>query len=307
MYLSHPSLYEMDYDPEGFQWINCSYDQESLAIFIRRSKKPEETLLFVCNFDNMPHEKFRLGVPFAGKYKEILNSDAEEFGGTGMTNPRAKTSKAIEWDEQENSIEIRVAPMSCCVFSCVPAPEEKAVKGKKGAKAASGTKTGAKEPVHSATETSKSEAAEPEKAGQKGSRLDTVKKTARKLAAKKDELGRRAASKVEDVQKAAAEKVETVQKAAAEKVETVQKAAAGRVEKLTTRKTEPHKLATKKEEPHMLATKKEEPHKLETKKEEPHKLETKKGETHKIETKKEEPRKIATAKTEPKKIAEKKE
>ena len=53
--------------------------------------------------------------PLRGKYKEILNSDAEEFGGTGMTNPRVKTSKAMEWDELENSIEIRVAPMSCCV------------------------------------------------------------------------------------------------------------------------------------------------------------------------------------------------
>ena len=62
-----------------------------MIMFLRRGK--EETLLCVCNFDNMDHEKFRLGVPFAGKYKEIFNSDAKEFGGEGRTNSRVKASK----------------------------------------------------------------------------------------------------------------------------------------------------------------------------------------------------------------------
>ena len=60
-------------------------------IFVRRTEKPEETLLFVCNFVPVAHEKFQLGVPFAGKYKEILNSDDVRFGGSGMVNPRVKT------------------------------------------------------------------------------------------------------------------------------------------------------------------------------------------------------------------------
>ena len=83
----------------------------------------KKTLLCVCNFDNVDHEKFRLGVPFAGKYKEIFNSDAKEFGGEGRTNSRVKASKKIEWDERENSIEIHIPPMSFMVFSCTP--EEK--------------------------------------------------------------------------------------------------------------------------------------------------------------------------------------
>ena len=68
----------------------------------------------------MEHEKFRLGVPFAGKYKEILNSDAKQFGGSGMVNPRVKMSKKEEWDTRKNSIAINLAPMSVAVFSCTP-------------------------------------------------------------------------------------------------------------------------------------------------------------------------------------------
>lgn len=109
-YLEHPALYELDYDPEGFEWINCSYQKESMVMFLRKTKKREETLLFVCNFDNVEHEKFRLGVPFAGKYKEIFNSDASEFGGDGRVNGRVKTAKKLEWDERDYSIELTIPP-----------------------------------------------------------------------------------------------------------------------------------------------------------------------------------------------------
>lgn len=150
LYLEHPALYEGDYDPGGFEWINCSCREESMVMFLRKGQKPEgrktdgkkaggkgpakngseETLLFVCNFDNMEHEKFRVGVPFEGKYKEILNSDALEYGGLGRVNSRVKTSKNLEWDEREDSIEIHIPPMSVMVFTCTP--EQKALPGKKG-------------------------------------------------------------------------------------------------------------------------------------------------------------------------------
>lgn len=130
LYRTQPALYKMDYEPEGFEWINCTYNDENIVIFERKTDKPEETLLFVCNFVPVEHEKFRLGVPFAGKYKEILNSDAKQFGGSGMVNPRVKMSKKEEWDARENSIVINLAPMSVAVFSCTPY-EEEPVTGKK--------------------------------------------------------------------------------------------------------------------------------------------------------------------------------
>ena len=133
LYRTQPALYKMDYEPEGFEWINCTYNDENIVIFERKTDKPEETLLFVCNFVPVEHEKFRLGVPFAGKYKEILNSDAKQFGGSGMVNPRVKMSKKEEWDARENSIVINLAPMSVAVFSCTPYEEEPVTAKKKPA------------------------------------------------------------------------------------------------------------------------------------------------------------------------------
>ena len=121
LYQTHPALYQMDFDPEGFQWINCMMDKDNMVTFIRKTKNPEETLLFVCNFAPVVHEKFRVGVPFYGKYKEILNSDDAAYGGSGVGNPRVKTARQEEWDGQENSIIIDVPPMSTIVFSCTPA------------------------------------------------------------------------------------------------------------------------------------------------------------------------------------------
>ena len=143
LYRTQPALYKMDYEPEGFEWINCTYNDENIVIFERKTDKSEETLLFVCNFVPVEHEKFRLGVPFAGKYKEILNSDAKQFGGSGMVNPRVKMSKKEEWDARENSIVINLAPMSVAVFSCTPY-EEEPVTGKK--KPAERKKRPAKQP-----------------------------------------------------------------------------------------------------------------------------------------------------------------
>lgn len=120
IYVNYPALYRMDSEPEGFEWLKCADSEESIVAFLRRTGKKEESLLFVCNFDTVFHKKFRLGVPFEGKYKEILNSDAEEFGGGGRTNLRARSSKKRETDEKPDSIDIVVAPLSVMAFSCTP-------------------------------------------------------------------------------------------------------------------------------------------------------------------------------------------
>jgi len=130
LYLSQPALSKKDFDPDGFQWINCSLGQENMVIFQRKTGKPEETLLFVSNFAPVEHKGYRIGVPFYGKYKEILNSDAVIYGGSGVGNPRAKTARQEPCDEHENSLLIDIPPMSTIIFSCTPlkAPAKKAVK-----------------------------------------------------------------------------------------------------------------------------------------------------------------------------------
>lgn len=133
-YRSQPALYEDDFRPEGFEWINCTSGADNMIVFLRKTAKPEETLLFVCNFAPAEHKKYPVGVPFCGKYKEIFNSDAVEFGGGGAGNPRAKTSKQVEWDEREYSLVIDVPAMAVLAFSCTPleAPAKK-VTAKKAA------------------------------------------------------------------------------------------------------------------------------------------------------------------------------
>lgn len=126
LYQTYPALYQLDTHPDGFEWINCTSGQDNMVVFLRKTEKLEETLLVVCNFAPVVHEKFQMGVPFHGKYKEIFNSDDENFGGWGVTNPRVKTSKKEEWDERAESIVIKVAPLGVQIFSCTPVEEKKA-------------------------------------------------------------------------------------------------------------------------------------------------------------------------------------
>ncbi len=118
-YRSHPALYALDDQPEGFEWIDCLSSQENILVFLRRAASPEETLLVVCNFAPVAHEKRRIGVPFHGKYKEIFNSDAAEYGGSGRVNPRAAVSRPIECDGREESVSIRLAPLGVQIFNCI--------------------------------------------------------------------------------------------------------------------------------------------------------------------------------------------
>ena len=152
MYTSHPALWEQDYDAAGFEWINCSYTEESMIIFLRKTEKEEDTLLVICNFDNIDHPDFKVGVPFAGTYKEILNSNDTEFGGDGTGNPRALRAKLADCDDRAHSIRIHIPPMSTLVFSCKP---EKKAPGPKKPKAA--------DSIRAEKPKAKAAAAEPEK------------------------------------------------------------------------------------------------------------------------------------------------
>ncbi len=192
LYRMHPALYQKDFHPDGFEWINCSRSEDNIVSFLRKTGKPEETLLFVCNFAPVEHEKFQVGVPFYGKYKEILNSDAEIFGGSGKGNPRAKTSKQEEWDDRENSLVIDLPPMCTLVFSCTPVkPPKKAVKkaeaagkdaaGEKKAEAAK-RKAAAEKKEKAAVAKKSGEGSSTRKKGQESAEGTKAKKTEEKKA-----------------------------------------------------------------------------------------------------------------------------
>lgn len=120
----YKALYETDYT-DGFEWMNCDDNEKSIVTFVRKSPNGKNSLLFVCNFTPVVWDKgYRVGVPNAGKYKEILNSDSEEFGGSGeYMNGDVRATKQ-EWDGKDYSIPVIVPPMSCVIFEYTHKIEE---------------------------------------------------------------------------------------------------------------------------------------------------------------------------------------
>ena len=126
LYLSSPALYAKDTSWEGFEWINCITPNACMLSYLRKSGKLEETLVVVANFANVK-QKFRVGVPYEGKYKEILNTDARIYGGGGAVNKDVCDTTEMEWDGKPYAIDIVSAPLSVSIFSYTPyTAEEKA-------------------------------------------------------------------------------------------------------------------------------------------------------------------------------------
>lgn len=126
-YKSQPALYELDNRVEGFEWINNISANETIIVFLRKDESGNN-LLVVCNFADVARNNYKIGVPFEGMYKEIFSTDDEEFGGFGIVNSRIKASKKSECDAREDSIRIKIAPLSVSVFKCIPTDEYEASK-----------------------------------------------------------------------------------------------------------------------------------------------------------------------------------
>ena len=311
LYREHPALYEMDYDPDGFEWINCSYQNESMIIFLRKSRKSEETLLFICNFDNMEHEKFRVGVPFHGKYKEIFNTDAKDFGGEGRVNGRVKTSRKLEWDEKDDSIEVYIPPMSVSIYTCTQAAETVKPDGKKsGAKKTADKKpaagkTAVRKTVSGKTD-GKAETAAPETAAaaQESGGAAAVKGGQRQMTAPKEEQMQIHTSKKKPEQKRIATSKEEQKQIGTSKEEQKQIATSKEEQKqIATSRKKQEQIGTSKEEQKQIGTSRKKQEQIATSKEEQKQIGTSRKKQEQIATSKEEQKQIGTSKEEQKQIA----
>lgn len=119
-YQSHPALYEMDESVDGFEWINNISANENTLVFLRKTKKEKETLLVICNFSGESREKYKVGVPYPGKYKEIFNSDDKKYGGSHFINEKTINSDIDECDGREESIYVNSPAFGVTVFSYTP-------------------------------------------------------------------------------------------------------------------------------------------------------------------------------------------
>ena len=116
IYNRYKACYELDQDPEGFEWMDPDDNTRSIYSFVRKTMDGRDSILYVCNFTPVDRDGFVVGVPCPGKYTEILNSDAEEFGGKGRVNAKPVKAENEPWNGREQSITMHLPPLSVVVF-----------------------------------------------------------------------------------------------------------------------------------------------------------------------------------------------
>jgi len=116
LYQSEPALYQVDFDWEGFQWIDLHDSDNSTLTYIRYDHDQTECIVCACNFTPVPREQYRMGVPRGGLYREILNSDSEIYGGSNMGNGGSVQADPIPWHNQPFSLLVTLPPLSVVFF-----------------------------------------------------------------------------------------------------------------------------------------------------------------------------------------------
>jgi len=116
LYKNYPAFYEIDFKYDGFEWIDFSDADNSVISFMRKSKISKDILLFTFNFTPVYRENYVFGVPFEGYYKEILNSDAGIYGGSGKGNLGGVQSGKERRFHWENSIKVSLPPLGANVY-----------------------------------------------------------------------------------------------------------------------------------------------------------------------------------------------
>ena len=116
LYKDEPALYQVDFSHQGFEWIDFSDVEKSMISFVRRAENPKDYLVIVCNFTPVPRENYSIGVPELCYYREILNSDAAQFGGGNMGNGGGVQAQSKPWHRMPHHIAITVPPLAVLVF-----------------------------------------------------------------------------------------------------------------------------------------------------------------------------------------------
>ena len=115
LYRDTPALYRRDCDPSGFRWI-ANDPERSTICFARFGDEGDKPVVVICNFTPVERQDVRVGVPVAGGWHEVMNSDAEQYGGGHRVNSGEMHSQPVEWDGLPNSISVTLPPLSVLIF-----------------------------------------------------------------------------------------------------------------------------------------------------------------------------------------------
>ena len=111
-YKAEPGLHVFDADPAGFEWVDCNDNASSVLSFLRKGKSPKDTILAVFNFTPVPRQPYRVGVPSGGFWREILNSDGKEYGGSGWGNMGGKQAEEQTVHGRPYSLTLTLPPLA---------------------------------------------------------------------------------------------------------------------------------------------------------------------------------------------------
>ncbi len=111
VYASEPALHEVDFEPAGFQWIDCNDSDNSVVSFIRRARDSRNFVTAIVNFTPVPRDGYRIGVPRGGDYEELVNSDSELYGGSNLGNSGIVTTEPIQAHGHAQSLRLNLPPL----------------------------------------------------------------------------------------------------------------------------------------------------------------------------------------------------
>jgi 1,4-alpha-glucan branching enzyme len=110
-YRAEPALWEVDFEPAGFRWIEPNDAPENVLAFARFSKDEERVLVCVCNLSPVPRTGYRVGLPRGGRWREVLNTDSTFYGGSDMGNYGGVDAEERPWQSQGYSVEVTLPPL----------------------------------------------------------------------------------------------------------------------------------------------------------------------------------------------------
>jgi 1,4-alpha-glucan branching enzyme len=116
LYQDSPALYEVDFNPRGFDWIDCSDNQQGVISFQRRAQNPDDLLVVVCNMTPVPRPDYRIGAPRPGDYVELINSDAGCYGGSGSGNLGRVHTDPVGAHGHEQSLKLNLPPLATLIL-----------------------------------------------------------------------------------------------------------------------------------------------------------------------------------------------
>jgi 1,4-alpha-glucan branching enzyme len=117
LYRQTPALHRLDCDPDGFSWIDVANAAESVVSYCRRGRDPHELAVVICNFTPVPREDYWIGVPRPGRYRERINTDASDYGGTGFGNAGEVHSEPRPMHGYQHAIRLRLPPLGVLIFT----------------------------------------------------------------------------------------------------------------------------------------------------------------------------------------------